>query len=134
MTLLLDFRQTAEAGLQWRINCFDAAAVTDLTPPVPRFTRGVCNGDRKVDVGDAVCILGYLFAQSAATCLDALDAQDDGKPDIADAVYLLRFLFASGPPPPPPGLECGPDPTGDGLGCEAYDCGGHGTHGEYRAR
>ena len=134
MTLLLDFRQTAEAGLQWRINCFDAAAVTDLTPPVPRFTRGDCNGDRKVDVGDAVCILGYLFAQSAATCLDALDAQDDGKPDIADAVYLLRFLFASGPPPPPPGLECGPDPTGDGLGCEAYDCGGHGTHGEYRAR
>ncbi len=123
MTLFLDFRQTAEAGMQWRINCFDAAVVTDLTPPAPRFTRGDCNNDRKTDVADAICVLGYLFAQGAATCLDALDAQDDGKLDVADAISLLQYLFAFGREPPPPGLECGPDPTdADPLACEAYDC------------
>ncbi len=123
MTVFVDFRQTAEAGGQWRINCFDAVTITDLTPPAPEFRRGDCNDDEKLDLSDAICVLGYLFSQKPAACLDAIDTQDDGAVNVADAIYLLQYLFARGPTPSPPGLACGPDPTGaDALGCEAYDC------------
>jgi len=92
------------------------------------FIRGNTNGDATVDLSDAVCILQYLFSPGGSPCslqgcLDALDTNDDETPDLSDAVFLLNFLFQGGAPLPSPGtLYCGPDPTGDALGCAISNC------------
>ena len=77
------------------------------------FRRGDADGSGKVDLTDAVIILGYLFQGGVApTCLDALDTNDSGKIDLTDAVFLLAFLFQGGGNPPAPGpFTCGPDGT-----------------------
>lgn len=81
------------------------------------FRRGDCSSDGQLNIGDAVCILAYLFQAGAVECLDALDANDDSAVDLADAVFTLGHLFNGGDGPLPPFPECGPDPTPDGLEC-----------------
>jgi hypothetical protein len=52
-----------------------------------------------------------------------VDGNDDGRVDLSDAVWMLDYTFLNGAPPPDPFLDCGQDPTGDPLGCEAFaDC------------
>ncbi|MGE3165562.1 MAG: DUF1800 family protein [Planctomycetota bacterium] len=91
----------------------------------PEFRRGDFDTDGGLSISDAVQLLGYLFlAGTASPCADAADVDDNGAINLADAVSLLQYLFASGSAPPAPGpLLCGPDPTGDTLGCNTYDCG-----------
>ncbi|MBN1421175.1 MAG: hypothetical protein JXP34_20550 [Planctomycetes bacterium] len=85
------------------------------------FTRSDPNADGRMDLGDPVFVLNYLFASGAApTCLRAADCNDDGAIDLGDPIALLGTIFAGGPPPPPPYLECGPDPTPDDLSCESF--------------
>ncbi len=84
------------------------------------FRRGDANVDGKVDIADAIAMLGYLFAQKHLQCLQAADANDDGKTQISDPIYLLGYLFAKTAPPPPPFPRCGPDPTADLLTCDSY--------------
>ncbi len=87
-----------------------------------RFRRGDVNADARVDIGDAIATLGYLFGRSfQPACLDAADANDSGAVDIADAIFTLGYLFAHGAPPPAPGpLACGRDDvTPDMLACVA---------------
>ncbi len=92
-----------------------------VAPCETRFVRGNVNGDRRLDIADAITILGYLFAHATAPeCLKSADANDDGNTNIADAIYLLSHLFARGSPPPMPYPECGTDPTSDKLTCERY--------------
>lgn len=56
--------------------------------------------------------------QFVPPCLDACDANDDGRVDLADSVFVLRFLFQFGGEPAAPGpFQPGPDPTADELGC-----------------
>lgn len=90
----------------------------------PHFRRGDANGDGAVDIGDAIATLQQTFGQMPeGTCQDARDSNDDGQLNIADGVYVLGTLFGDGPPAPAPGMsDCGPDPTSDALGCEAYAC------------
>lgn len=85
----------------------------------PPFVRGNANGDRGIDIADAVFILTFNFRGGRAPpCLDAADANDDGRPDISDAIFLLNFLFGgSRRPPPAPYPNPGADPTPDSLGC-----------------
>ncbi len=81
------------------------------------FTRGDCNVDGGIDIGDAILGLGILFSGSGpALCADACDVNDDGGNDIGDPIYLLSNLFSGGPTPPEPN-DCGMDPTADGLDC-----------------
>lgn len=61
---------------------------------------GDANADRRIDVADAVCILGYLFGASddpgklyLFLCPDSSDVNGDGRTDIADAIALLSRLF-----------------------------------------
>ncbi len=84
--------------------------------------RGDANADGKLDIADAVRVLGYLFGGGATTldCLDAADANDDGKLDVADAVKILGHLFAATGPLPQPFGACGPDPSDDALGCVKF--------------
>ncbi len=85
------------------------------------FRRGDSNTDGAVNLSDAVSTLTYLFLSGdRPTCLDASDADDDGVVNLTDAVYTLNALFNGGPALPPPGLECGVDPSADELGCDSY--------------
>lgn len=57
-----------------------------------------------------------FLGNSAPTCLDAADVNDDGLVDISDAVKILQYLFLGGFEPPAPGPgSCGVDPTPDDL-------------------
>jgi hypothetical protein len=88
---------------------------------LPFFRRGDASGDGKVDIGDAIHSLNYLFMGGPSpACLDAADADDNGEVEITDAIGILRHLFLGGGPLPPPFGECGPDPGLDCLGCDAY--------------
>jgi len=80
---------------------------------------GDANQDSRLDITDAVVLLGRLFlgladplpceggeiTSPANTVLH--DSSGDGKVDLADAVYVLNYLFAGGPAPPG-GVECVP--------------------------
>lgn len=87
----------------------------------PRFLRADANTDGRLDLSDAVTILGYLFLGTAVPeCQKSADADDSSRIDITDAVYILDYLFVTGRPPPPPGLVCGTDPTADRLSCDSH--------------
>jgi len=87
--------------------------------PEPTFARGRVNDDAAVDLADALAILLHMFASLPIGCADSADLTDDGAIDVADAIRLLVYLFQEGSPPAAPAGECGPDPTGDALGCAA---------------
>ncbi len=58
---------------------------------------GNVNTDSKVDIADAIALLGYLFgggAKPPPVCAKAADANDDNKLDIADAIKILGYLFS----------------------------------------
>jgi hypothetical protein len=86
-----------------------------------RFRRGDANDANGRGLADAVFIFSYLFlGGETPTCVEAADADDSGIINIGDGVYLLGWLFLGGDAPPVPFLDCGTDPTPDGLGCLAY--------------
>ncbi len=116
LTVTDDFGHTATASVTIAVE-----------PAGTRFVRGDANADGKIDIADAICVLGYLFdlpsnpcKAKVRDCLDAADANDDGGIDIADAIKVLGHLFAQGGPLPDPFGECGLDPTEDELGCETF--------------
>ncbi len=88
----------------------------------PAFRRGFANPDKRLDLSDAVHVLGYLFLgqPQALPCEKAADLDDDGRINITDPVYLLGYLFTGGKEPPPPFAACGLDSTADGLSCESF--------------
>lgn len=89
----------------------------------PLFYRGDCNftgrtrGFDPVELSDASSVISFLFYKSIfkfhPPCLDACDANDDGRIDLADAVAILSYLYVPGSPFPP---APGPGITDDGLG------------------
>jgi hypothetical protein len=107
---------------------FNDIYLVKLAPEAPEetFQRGRTNDDGKLDLNDPTCLLGYLFGRAddpcksvVPGCLDAADADDDGKVGITDAIYILLHLFQGGPSLPSPSGACGPDPTPDALDCRA---------------
>jgi len=78
---------------------------------------GDCNQDGGIDLGDAICLLNYLFLGTPAVlpCGDGTPADPgnlavysvngDGSIDLADPVYLIGYLFL-GDPPPVLGTSC----------------------------
>lgn len=89
------------------------------------FRRGDVNGDSQLNISDPSALLVWLFMGAAdPSCMDAADADDSGTHEITDAILILNWLFVGGAVPPAPGpLECGEDPTDDGLDCvDNGDC------------
>jgi hypothetical protein len=84
------------------------------------FRRGDCSDDGRVDISDAVFVLGSLFlGQGKPACDDACDSNDDGTVNISDPIMTLGHLFLGQGPIPPPGINaCGVDPTADALACQ----------------
>jgi hypothetical protein len=93
--------------------------------PDPAILRGDADGDGLAGIGDAIRILEFGFGLDCRPiCRDAADVTDDGifEP-ISDAVTLLGALFIPGHAPvPEPAIECGVDPTADGLPCLLTIC------------
>ncbi|MBN1419112.1 MAG: CotH kinase family protein, partial [Planctomycetes bacterium] len=131
-------------GLGYSLELIDPSADLDNDPPeawrtsrrlggspgslgrpgedVRHFTRAYCNGDAAIDLGDAITLLAYIFADGwEPPCLAGCDVTGDELLGIDDAVALLMFLFtAEGyaiPSPAPP--QCLPAPEGF---CEISNC------------
>lgn len=74
----------------------------------PEMLPADCNADGAVDLGDAICLLGYLFGDMPSelpcgdgTVTDAgnvalIDSNGDRGIDLGDPVYVLSYLFADG--------------------------------------
>jgi hypothetical protein len=61
---------------------------------------GDANGDGKVDPGDAVYLINYLFRDGPSPQpLAAGDVNGDCEVNAADVVYLISYLFRGGPRP-----------------------------------
>ena len=89
-----------------------------LTPP-GAFLRADANRDGRVDIGDPITTLNFLFrGGSALPCEDAADTDDDGQLTLTDAILTLHHLFRGGVVIRSPGTRH-PwfDPTPDGLTC-----------------
>ena len=103
--------------------------VLDVQVPgsAPRFIRGDCNGDGRVqgEVTDAIFLLAWAFlGGQKPPCLAACDVDGNGAAaEVTDAINLLVFNFQGGSAPPAPFPECGPGAPG-GPSCEApaADC------------
>ena len=72
---------------------FDSRFTIDLSP---NFVKGDANGDGKVDITDAKCIVNYLVGKPNTSFLSvAADANCDGVVDIADAVCIVNFVVGN---------------------------------------
>jgi len=61
---------------------------------------GDINGDYRVNVGDAVYIMVYLFREGPPPVNpDMADLNGDQEIDVSDAVYLINYVFRDGEPP-----------------------------------
>jgi alkaline phosphatase/fibronectin type 3 domain-containing protein len=97
-------------------SAWSEVAFETLRIPAADFLRGDSNGDRRLDISDAIWTLAYLFqGGSDPWCDDAADTNDDGKVDISDPISFLGFTFFGGAQPRPPYPDSGQDPTPDGL-------------------
>jgi hypothetical protein len=99
----------------------------DGGPRPVEFSRGEVDQNRRLELTDAVQVLGFLFLGQIGRvpeCLDAADADDNGRLELTDGIRILGFLFLGNAPPQPPfdppGPRCGPDPTVDMLGCLSF--------------
>ncbi|MCP4568493.1 MAG: hypothetical protein GY841_13025 [FCB group bacterium] len=63
---------------------------------------GDVNDDDAVNVGDAVCLINYVF-RGGPICdpITAADVNEDGSVNVGDAVYLIRYVFRDGAVPCP---------------------------------
>jgi len=95
----------------------DAARIEVISTAGSTFQRGEVTGDGTVNLTDALAILEFLSQHGPMDCLDAADADDDGRVTILDAIRLIFYLFAGGQEPAPPFATPGEDPTADALDC-----------------
>ncbi|HAK94982.1 MAG TPA: hypothetical protein DCM87_08250 [Planctomycetes bacterium] len=100
----------------------ETAAVTVMVPEAgtPVFT-GDANSDAKIDIADAICILGRLFGPATDACKNPkcmanLDTNNDAGIDIADAISVLGYLFAGTSMKAPDGTLLRPA----NIGCQMY--------------
>ncbi len=67
---------------------------------VEYFQPGDVNHDGKVDVGDVIFLINYLFKSSIEPePIESGDVNGDCVVDIGDVVYLINYLFKFGPDP-----------------------------------
>ncbi len=105
----------------------DCEICVDMIVEEKTFVRGDCNGsagseEEPVNIADAASVVSLLFGldelKPEPVCLDACDANDDGRLELTDTLAILLFLFNDGTPPPPPGPHtAGFDPTKDVIPC-----------------
>jgi Dockerin type I domain len=61
---------------------------------------GDANADGRINVGDAVFLINYIFKSGPAPSpLEAGDANCDFRVNVGDAVFLINYIFKGGPKP-----------------------------------
>ena len=66
----------------------------------PSYVSGDANGDKMVNVGDAVYVINYVFKSGTPPDpIESGDANCDALCNVGDAVYLVNYVFKGGPPP-----------------------------------
>lgn len=99
----------------YALSTLEIARLMENDPPAPGGLQipGDGNQDGKLDLSDAIWLLGHLFlgANQTLPCegrvasspgpgeLALLDHNGDGTIDISDAVAVLGYLFSTGQPP-----------------------------------
>jgi uncharacterized Ntn-hydrolase superfamily protein len=69
-------------------------------PVIKYYLCGDANGDRTINVGDAVFLISYVFKGGPPPWpIEEGDANCDGQTNIGDAVYLISHIFKGGPGP-----------------------------------
>ena len=64
------------------------------------YMCGDANGDKAVNIGDAVFVINYIFKGGAAPVpVKAGDANCDHACNVGDAVYVVNYIFKGGPAP-----------------------------------
>jgi hypothetical protein len=96
--------------------------VSQFTYVASSFVRGDVDGDRRLDISDAIQTVSFLVGRDELNlevlCVDAFDADDSGAVQLTDALRLLKYLFdGSSPALPAPFPHCGRDETPDSLTC-----------------
>lgn len=92
------------------------------------FIRGNADGDAldpgdlssSIDMADGLFVIDYLFKGGAPPpCLDAADANDDGRLNLLDPIWIFQFLLGNDAAPAlsEPYTMLDEDPTDDTLGC-----------------
>ncbi len=88
---------------RWRVKAQDVWGEGCWSNQTWRFrleNYGDANGDGKIDPGDAVYLLNYLFKQGPAPePLAAGDVNGDCEVNASDVIYLINYLFREGPMP-----------------------------------
>jgi len=119
--ILLGYGSPFVPGLQYYLVMGRPERLWDSGAAGIEFFRGDVNADGKVDIADAIFVLGYLFGGGPSpSCADAADTNDDGKLNVGDAIATLQYLFSAAGPLPPPFPDCGTDPTDDELNCRSF--------------
>jgi hypothetical protein len=66
----------------------------------PACICGDANTDSKINVGDAVFLISYIFRGGPQPqYLQCANANGDGAINVGDAVYLVSYIFRGGPAP-----------------------------------
>ena len=104
------FDDNADAdGDEWADGCDNCSTVynpdqadgnSNGVGDVCDYICGDANGDRMVNVGDAVFMIAYIFkGGQAPDPLIAADVNSDGFANVGDAVYLIAYVFKGGNAP-----------------------------------
>jgi C1A family cysteine protease len=113
LTFAGDTVGTISGKPSWKASFYFTIALHDASVPAKADTAelslsvveapsvyGDANGNRVVDISDAVYLVSYIFSGGAApNPLTIGDADCDGVITISDAVYLVAYIFSSGPEP-----------------------------------
>lgn len=95
---------TSPTVISFTVGASDAVGSRDYRPFTIIFLRGyVCgdaNGDARLNVGDPVYLIDYIFKSgSAPNPSNSGDANCDAKVNVGDAVYLINYIFKGGSAP-----------------------------------
>jgi hypothetical protein len=124
LTAASEWRDNSVPG-SWRASAAAGGSpgtVEGVEPAESRFRRGDTDADGRIDLSDALVVLGYLYLGAGEpACREAGDTDSDGMIELDDPIFLLRHLFLGDQTPipfPGPG-ECGPTPA---ESCRVSNC------------
>ena len=82
-----------------RLTTFYADGSLQIMFPPP-CVCGDANGDKAVNVGDAVFVINYIFKSGPVPPnRDCADPNNDGFVNVGDAVFTINYIFKGGTPP-----------------------------------
>jgi len=93
--------EASDLGMAWVVE----AAIDDFKAWTYhcQIVCGDANGDGKVDIGDVVHLVTYLYKSGSPPQCDPVaecgDVNSDDLIDVGDILYLVNYLYRSGPPP-----------------------------------